>query len=144
MYVFYKGVWVLPVAGFGVGYVTNWVALKLIFEPAKPVNLGCYTVQGLFLKRQQEAAAAMASMSKHTFIAQPALWREVFTGAWHDRWERLLRDTVEAFVRKKLAAGPLRRMLGAVLLGEARLQRIVSQVRFAASFFTTTTCRSVR
>lgn len=45
VYFFYKGKWVLPVAGFLVGYGTNWVALKLIFEPAKPKNLGCFTLQ---------------------------------------------------------------------------------------------------
>ena len=45
VYFFYKGVWVLPVAGFLVGYGTNWVALKLIFEPAHPRRLGCFTLQ---------------------------------------------------------------------------------------------------
>lgn len=45
VYFFYKGVWVLPVAGFLVGYGTNWVALKLIFEPAHPRSLGCFTLQ---------------------------------------------------------------------------------------------------
>lgn len=45
VYFFYKGAWVLPAAGFLVGYGTNWVALKLIFEPAHPKNFGCFTLQ---------------------------------------------------------------------------------------------------
>lgn len=45
MYVFYKAKWVLPAAGFLVGYLTNMVALKMIFAPAHPINLGCYSLQ---------------------------------------------------------------------------------------------------
>ena len=59
IYVFYKGAWVLPIAGFFVGYATNWVALKLIFHPTNPWNLGCCTVQGLFLRRQEGARAVL-------------------------------------------------------------------------------------
>jgi hypothetical protein len=29
-----------------VGYLTNWVALKLIFQPIHPVKVCCCTVQG--------------------------------------------------------------------------------------------------
>ena len=70
VYYFYDAAWVLPVAGFAVGYFTNWVALKLIFEPAAPVNLGFYTLQGLFLKRQQEAAKVIAAFSLEYFLVQ--------------------------------------------------------------------------
>ncbi len=48
--------WTLPVAGFAVGYATNWLAVKLIFEPKAPVKIGPITVQGLFHKRQHEVA----------------------------------------------------------------------------------------
>ena len=49
---------VFPVFGFVVGAFTNYLALKMIFEPVDPVDLcGCYTLQGLFLKRQKEVGA---------------------------------------------------------------------------------------
>jgi len=52
----YPAWWILPLAGFFVGYATNWVALKLIFEPAEPrVYLGV-TVQGLFHRRKTAVA----------------------------------------------------------------------------------------
>ena len=47
--------WTLPVAGALVGYVTNWIAIKLLFEPAEPVDVGgLFVVQGLFESRQIE------------------------------------------------------------------------------------------
>ncbi|MGB5809586.1 MAG: hypothetical protein WBG86_03595, partial [Polyangiales bacterium] len=37
VWVLYPAPWILPAAGFGVGYLTNWIALKLIFHPREPV-----------------------------------------------------------------------------------------------------------
>ena len=31
--------WSLPIGGALVGYVTNWIALKMIFEPLNPVKV---------------------------------------------------------------------------------------------------------
>src|SRR3546814_6565851 len=35
----YKAWWLLPLCGFVVGYATNAIALKVIFEPVEPVNI---------------------------------------------------------------------------------------------------------
>ena len=48
--------WTLPVAGALVGYITNWIAIKLLFEPAEPVEVGPITLQGLFESRQNEVS----------------------------------------------------------------------------------------
>ena len=58
VWVLYPAPWILPAAGFGVGYFTNWVAIKLVFAPREPVRVGPITVQGLFHKRQPEVAEA--------------------------------------------------------------------------------------
>ena len=48
--------WTLPVAGAFVGYATNWVAIKLLFDPVEPVHVGPIVVQGLFESRQNEVS----------------------------------------------------------------------------------------
>jgi uncharacterized membrane protein YheB (UPF0754 family) len=49
--------WTLPAAGALVGYVTNWIAIHMIFEPAEPIKvLGLIEVQGLFESRQVEVS----------------------------------------------------------------------------------------
>jgi uncharacterized membrane protein YheB (UPF0754 family) len=48
--------WTLPVAGAFVGYITNWIAIKLLFEPADPVPIGPFIMQGLFESRQVEVS----------------------------------------------------------------------------------------
>ncbi|MFH2006561.1 MAG: DUF445 domain-containing protein [bacterium] len=58
---FWQQWWLLPLFGAVIGYVTNWVALKLVFEPVRPKKLWGMTFHGLFLKRQQEVAEAYAA-----------------------------------------------------------------------------------
>jgi uncharacterized membrane protein YheB (UPF0754 family) len=58
IWVLYPAPWILPAAGFCVGYLTNWIAIKLVFAPREPIKIGPVTVQGLFHKRQNEVAEA--------------------------------------------------------------------------------------
>ncbi len=51
--------WSLAVGGAIVGYLTNFFAIKSIFEPVQPVQIGPWKIQGLFLTRQHEVSAAM-------------------------------------------------------------------------------------
>jgi len=58
IWVLYPAPWILPAAGFLVGYLTNWIAIKLVFAPREPTKIGPLTIQGLFHKRQNEVAEA--------------------------------------------------------------------------------------
>ena len=54
---------VFPVIGLVVGTLTNWIALKIIFEPVDPVDIGCgMKMHGLFLRRQHEVAKEYGRM----------------------------------------------------------------------------------
>lgn len=51
----------MQVAGAFVGYITNWIAIKLLFDPAEPVKVGPIVVQGLFESRQVEVSDEFAN-----------------------------------------------------------------------------------
>jgi uncharacterized membrane protein YheB (UPF0754 family) len=65
--------WTLPVAGALVGYVTNWIAIKLLFEPADPVDLGPFVLQGLFESRQVEVSQEFAHFMESRVLSSPML-----------------------------------------------------------------------
>jgi len=67
--------WTLPVAGALVGYLTNWIAIKLLFEPAEPVDIGgLFVLQGLFESRQIEVSDEFGDfMSKRVLNSQSLL-----------------------------------------------------------------------
>ncbi len=54
--------WVLPIGGVVIGYVTNWMALWMIFQPVRPVKIGPLKLQGLFIRRQPEVADVYAGI----------------------------------------------------------------------------------
>ena len=60
--------WTLAAGGAIVGYLTNLIALKLIFEPVEPTRVGPFTLQGMFLRRQHEVrrASNAAPTPRHT------------------------------------------------------------------------------
>jgi uncharacterized membrane protein YheB (UPF0754 family) len=96
----YPAWWVLPVFGFFVGYVTNWVALKLIFEPAEPKKIGPFTIQGLFHKRQQIVAREFATMVSQDVINPDNMVIKMTTGETGDRLFAIIEKRIDELLDK--------------------------------------------
>ena len=45
-----------------IGYITNVVAVRMLFWPRQPINLGFYTVQGVLPKRQAQLATTLGEL----------------------------------------------------------------------------------
>lgn len=45
-----------------IGYITNVVAVKMLFWPRRPINLGFYVVQGVLPKRQAQIATSLGEL----------------------------------------------------------------------------------
>ena len=73
--------WTLPVAGALVGYVTNWIAIKLLFEPAEPVDVfGLFEVQGLFESRQVEVSDEFGEFMARRVLNSSSLLADLADG----------------------------------------------------------------
>ena len=48
--------YVFPLIGAVTGWVTNWIAVKMLFHPKEPKNFLLFKVQGVFPKRQKVMA----------------------------------------------------------------------------------------
>lgn len=55
-------IYLTPIMTGLIGWFTNWVAVKMLFKPEKPVNLGFYKLQGVFPKRQDKLAERIGKM----------------------------------------------------------------------------------
>lgn len=54
-----------PIIGALIGYGTNWIAIKMLFRPLKPVKIGKYTLPftpGIIPKRKEKLAGAIGQM----------------------------------------------------------------------------------
>lgn len=99
----YQPWWLLPLAGVLVGFFTNWLALKLIFQPEKAWKIGNFHVQGLFIKRQNEVSEEYASIIAGQILTSSRIFDSIFFGPRSRAAMELIRKHVTKVV--DLAAG---------------------------------------
>lgn len=90
--------WVLPVGGALVGYITNWVAIKLIFEPIEPTPVGPFVFQGLFEKRQKEVSIEFAEFLATRVLTSKRLITEMVDGKLTTTFKAKVRETIPFLV----------------------------------------------
>lgn len=92
----YERAWTLAAGGAVVGFLTNWIALKLIFEPVEPVPIGPFRLQGMFLRRQHEVSSEFADCLTEKLLSSESLFdhllqREGFRAIFHQRTAEFMR-----------------------------------------------------
>ena len=103
--------WVLPILGTIVGYVTNWLAIWMIFEPNDPRRVWRWTAQGLFLKRQREVAQVYATIIADDIVTVRNIGSELLHGPRADRTRAMIQNALRPAVdRATGAVQPLVRM----------------------------------
>ncbi|CAM9626443.1 unnamed protein product, partial [Phaeothamnion confervicola] len=101
--------WTLPVGGAIVGYITNWLALEIIFKPVEPIKFGGFVFHGLFLQRQAEVAAEFAAFFSSKILTSRNIWRVILFGSRAPAFNAMLGKHVRPFLRQAsaLAGVPL-------------------------------------
>ncbi len=59
------------IVGIGamIGWITNYVAIKMLFRPYKEINFGSFKIQGLIPKRKHEIAISIADTVQKELIS---------------------------------------------------------------------------
>lgn len=60
---------IIPVATTFIGWVTNVIAVKMLFYPQKPLNLGLIQIQGVIPKRQRKLASSLAEIIEKELVS---------------------------------------------------------------------------
>ncbi|MBV8943737.1 MAG: hypothetical protein JO240_18595 [Solirubrobacterales bacterium] len=113
--------WLLPILGVIIGYVTNWVALWMIYEPRDPHKVGPLRVQGLFIRRQPEVSDVYANIVADDILTMRNFGRELLEGPRSDRTRALIEAAMRPAVDR--AAGRARTPLR-VAVGPREYDRI--------------------
>jgi uncharacterized membrane protein YheB (UPF0754 family) len=90
--------WVMPVAGFIVGWLTNWLALNVIFRPVREVKVLGWPIQGLFLKRQDEVAEVFCHIVTHEIITVEHIAEAMLTNPQGERTRAIIQSHFEGLV----------------------------------------------
>jgi uncharacterized membrane protein YheB (UPF0754 family) len=127
--------WVLPIGGVIIGYVTNWMALWMIFEPVEPRKFGPFKVHGLFIRRQPEVSEVYGEIIAEDIVTLSNIGDELLNGPRADRTRQMIEDSMRPAVDR--AAGPAR-LAVRVALGSSQYETIRESVATEAVEYTMT------
>jgi uncharacterized membrane protein YheB (UPF0754 family) len=117
--------WVLPIGGVIIGYVTNWVALWMIFEPVDPHKIGPLKLHGLFIRRQPEVSEVYGEIIAEDIVTLRNIGDELLHGPSSDRTRQMIEDSMRPAIDR--AAGPAR-LAVQVALGPSQYETSVSRL----------------
>lgn len=114
-------VYLIPFISAFIGWVTNWIAIKMLFHPRQPMNLGLFTLQGIFPKRQRQFAEKLGKLVADELLSFEDIRQKLTDPEKIKKVIPLLEDHLEHFLRKKLPdAMPVLSMF----IGDSTIQQI--------------------
>lgn len=111
----------LIVIGSMIGWVTNYIAIKMLFRPYKEINLGIFKIQGLIPKRKHEIGLSLAETIQNELISMADITERLSNANIEVAMEKVIDDILE----KKLATEITTKFLMlAMFLNESTLNKI--------------------
>ncbi|RLK59805.1 DUF445 family protein [Actinokineospora cianjurensis] len=117
-----KNPWVLPVFGGITGWLTDWLALKMIFFPRQPRRfLGLVTWQGMFQRRRMAVARDYGELIAGEILTVANVLEAVLTGPGADRLHRMVEREVRRSIDEQAS---LAKPLVVAAVGSRRYQEM--------------------
>ncbi|WP_296863874.1 DUF445 family protein [Thermosyntropha sp.] len=89
---------IIPLVSAFIGYLTNVIAIKLMFWPRKPINLGFFVLQGLLPKRQADIARSVGELVEQQLFSMDELLDKIDNPEMHDK----ITDRLTGIVKNKI------------------------------------------
>ncbi|MGA1190923.1 MAG: DUF445 domain-containing protein [Bdellovibrionota bacterium] len=93
---------VLPLVGALIGWITNYVAVKMLFHPRTPKRLLFIQIQGVFPKRQRALAEKLGKIVSQELFSVDEVVSHIQEAAQSDEMLGLVSDHIEHVIRNRL------------------------------------------
>lgn len=124
----YLNHWLMYVAyGIFIGYITNLLAIKMIFKPTNPVKIGPFTLWGLFLKKQREASYKYADIISSRILTAGNLFDYIFRSQSNNMTRSIMKEEVSTAINKIVDKLPT---MAKLVLTNQKLQELKSVTLF--------------
>ena len=97
-----KQLLVMVLISGAIGWITNWVAIKMLFRPHKEINFGLFKIQGLIPKRKAEIGAGIASIIQNELISVKDVISNIDREEFSKRLNSLIDDVLDKNLKKKV------------------------------------------
>ena len=83
-----------------IGWITNWVAIKMLFRPHKEISFGLFKIQGLIPKRRAEIGSGIANIIQNELISV----KDVISNIDREEFSKRLDSSIDKVLEKNLKA----------------------------------------
>ena len=83
-----------------IGWITNWVAIKMLFRPHKEISFGLFKIQGLIPKRRAEIGSGIANIIQNELISV----KDVISNIDREEFSKRLDSSIDEVLEKNLKA----------------------------------------
>lgn len=89
---------IMVIISAAIGWITNWVAIKMLFRPHNEINLGLFKIQGLIPKRRAEIGTGIADVIQNELISI----KDVIANIDREEFSKRLNDLIDDVLKKNL------------------------------------------
>lgn len=118
-------VWFLPLITAGIGWFTNYVAIKMLFHPRHPKRILIFTLHGVFPKRQALIAQKLGSLIAKELLSFADISERVVT----DKNLQAINDRIQVRLHEYLfETFPERHPVASVFVSEKRRMHFADEI----------------
>ena len=97
-----KQLLVMVLISGAIGWITNWVAIKMLFRPHREINFGLFKIQGLIPKRKAEIGTGIANIIQNELISVKDVISNIDREEFSKRLNKLIDDVLDKNLKKKV------------------------------------------
>lgn len=112
--------------GAGIGWITNYVAIKMLFRPYKEINFGLFKIQGLLPKRKHQIGESIANVIQTELVSL----QEILKSLDSSNLDEKLSLMVDKILEEKLQSEISKRFpMLAMFLSNDMLEKIKEMIK---------------
>lgn len=96
-----KGI-LIVIIGALIGWITNYVAIKMLFRPYKEINFGLFKIQGLIPKRRHEIGVTIAETVQNELISMEDILVKLESAQMGEEIEKILDEILEKKLKSEI------------------------------------------
>ena len=111
----------LVLIGAMIGWITNFIAIKMLFRPYKEINFFFFKIQGLLPKRKNEIGKSIAEVVENELVSIKDIISEISA----DDLEKNMSEIIDKILESKLKEEILKNFpMAAFFLSDSMLEKI--------------------
>ena len=118
----------IPIISAMIGWITNYIAVKMIFRPRIPINILGFQIQGLIPGRQLELAENLGSLVEKELVSHKDIQAILESEEVRDEIRNMIENQVDKFMADKLGSLPMVSMFLQGDLAQQIKQMLVDQL----------------